>query len=232
MCSVIERLSLTGSVLAMQATPVKPPAAAAMVPVRTVSLYSWPGSRRWTWMSIRPGATTRPAASNDSAPFGGLMRPSILATWPSSTRRSKEPSRSWLGSITRPPWIRSLAMRLLVSLVDAGEEVEDGHAHRDAVGDLLQDHGVGAVRQLARDLDAAVHRPGVHDDDVVLRQSDLVGVEAEELKVLADRGERHAPLPLELDAQHHDHVGVADGVVEGVGDLDAHRRHLRRHQGA
>src|SRR5215203_3945690 len=179
MCSVTERLSLTGSVLAMQATPVKPPAAAAMVPVRTVSLYSWPGSRRWMWMSISPGATTRPEASNVSASFGGLMRPSIFATWPSSTRRSKEPSRSWLGSMTRPPWIRSLGIRLLVPFVDAGEEVEDGHPHRDAVGDLLEDHGVGAVRQLARDLDAAVHRPRVHDDDVVLRQPDLLGVKPE-----------------------------------------------------
>ena len=35
-----ERLSLTGSVFAMQATAVKPPAAAARVPVAMVSLYS------------------------------------------------------------------------------------------------------------------------------------------------------------------------------------------------
>jgi hypothetical protein len=40
MNSVTERLSLTGSVLAMQATAVKPPAAAASQPVRMVSLYS------------------------------------------------------------------------------------------------------------------------------------------------------------------------------------------------
>jgi hypothetical protein len=67
MCSVTERLSLTGTVLAMQATAVKPPAAAARVPVRMVSLYSWPGSRRCTWMSISPGATTSPLASSTSA---------------------------------------------------------------------------------------------------------------------------------------------------------------------
>ena len=43
----------------------------------------------------------------------------------------------------------------------------------------------GAVRHLARDLDAAVHRPGVHDDDVVLGRLQPLGGEAEELEVLA-----------------------------------------------
>ena len=103
MSSVTERLSFTGSVLAMQATAVKPPAAAAMVPVFTVSLYSWPGSRRWTWMSISPGETTRPEASKVSAPLGFLIAPSIFATSPSSISRSNLPLSPWLGSITRPP---------------------------------------------------------------------------------------------------------------------------------
>ena len=47
----------------MQHTAVKPPAAAARVPVATVSLYSKPGSRRCTWMSMKPGHTTLPLAS-------------------------------------------------------------------------------------------------------------------------------------------------------------------------
>ena len=85
---MIDRLSLTGTVLAMQATAVKPPAAAAIVPVRTVSLYSWPGSRRWTWMSMSPGVTTSPAASIVSAPLGFWILPSIFATAPSSISRS------------------------------------------------------------------------------------------------------------------------------------------------
>ena len=44
----------------MQHTAVNPPAAAARVPLAIVSLYSWPGSRRWAWMSISPGHTTLP----------------------------------------------------------------------------------------------------------------------------------------------------------------------------
>ncbi len=36
-------------------TRVKPPARAARVPVRKSSLWVAPGSRRWTWGSMRPG---------------------------------------------------------------------------------------------------------------------------------------------------------------------------------
>ena len=39
----------------MQAMAVKPPAAAAAVPVSRVSFSGRPGSRRWTWTSIQPG---------------------------------------------------------------------------------------------------------------------------------------------------------------------------------
>ena len=45
---VTEELSLIGFVFGMQQTEVNPPAAAARAPDSIVSLYSWPGSRRWT----------------------------------------------------------------------------------------------------------------------------------------------------------------------------------------
>ena len=63
-------LSVTGSVLGMAQIAVNPPATAARAPVATVSRSSWPGSRRWTWMSISPGATTLPRASMIRAPSG------------------------------------------------------------------------------------------------------------------------------------------------------------------
>ena len=58
-------LSFTGSVFGMAQTAVKPPAAAARVPVAIVSLSSRPGSRRCVWRSMKPGHTTRPLASID-----------------------------------------------------------------------------------------------------------------------------------------------------------------------
>ena len=62
--------SLTGSVLGMQATAVKPPATADAAPVAIVSLCSWPGSRRCTCMSMRPGVTSRPPTSTTCAAPG------------------------------------------------------------------------------------------------------------------------------------------------------------------
>ncbi len=64
-----------GEVFGMQTTVVKPPAAAARVPLAMVSFADWPGSRRWTWMSMSPGATTRPRASIvSSARKSGALR--------------------------------------------------------------------------------------------------------------------------------------------------------------
>ena len=72
----------------------------------------------------------------------------------------------------------------------------------------------------------------MHDDDVLLGPFEPLGGEAEELEVLPDRRERHPALPLELDAQHHDDVGIADRLRQAVGDLDAHALDLRGHHGA
>ncbi len=102
---VVEAESFTGVVLGMAHTAVKPPAAAAWEPVAMVSLSSRPGSRRWVWMSMKPGVTTQPAASNTSAFLA--FRPSpIWAMRPFSIRTSTRPSRREAGSITRPPRIR------------------------------------------------------------------------------------------------------------------------------
>ena len=76
----------------MQTTEVKPPAAAARVPVAMVSLADWPGSRRCTCRSINPGAITSPRQSISSTPLSGgriagaAMRPSMMARSPVSSR--------------------------------------------------------------------------------------------------------------------------------------------------
>jgi hypothetical protein len=103
---VVEAESFTGVVLGIAHTAVKPPAAAARAPVAMVSLSSRPGSRRWVWMSMKPGVTTQPVASKTSAFFA--LRPSpIWAIRPLSIRTSTRASRREAGSITRPPRIRS-----------------------------------------------------------------------------------------------------------------------------
>ncbi len=89
--SIHAALSTTGSVLGIAHTAVKPPAAAARVPLAIVSLNDWPGSRRWTCVSTRPGASSAPPASTTAVPRGAwsTMRPSATA----SSRAA--PVRQW-----------------------------------------------------------------------------------------------------------------------------------------
>ena len=64
-CSTTPAVSATGSVLAIACTAVKPPSAAAWVPVSTVSASSRPGSRRWVCRSTRPGQRDQPVGVDD-----------------------------------------------------------------------------------------------------------------------------------------------------------------------
>ena len=99
--------SMAGSVLGMQQTVVKPPFAAANVPVATVSLCSKPGSRRWQWRSMKPGQTTRPAASMTSAPSGAVSSGApAWTTLPSCSSASPTWSSPCDGSSRRPPLMR------------------------------------------------------------------------------------------------------------------------------
>ena len=70
---VISSESLTGAVFGMGHTVVKPPAAAAAVPLAMVSLWLWPGSRRCTCRSINPGETSNPRASRTVCPCSGIF---------------------------------------------------------------------------------------------------------------------------------------------------------------
>src|SRR5687767_11571829 len=201
-------LSLTGLVFGMQATPVKPPATAAAAPVATVSLCSWPGSRRWTCMSTSPGTRTRPAGiSTTVAPSAGISRPTRAIRSPSMST-SYAPSTPLRGSTTRPP----LSSFFMVH--PAREQIQNGHAHRHAVPHLIEDHRIRSVRHFRRDLDTAIHRAGMHDDHVGPREPQAALRHAEDAEVFPLRREVRAFHTLQLDAQEHDHVGVGDRLID------------------
>ena len=131
---VIEALSFTGCVLGMQQTAVKPPRAAERVPVSIVSDISWPGSRRWQWRSMKPGATIMPAASKISASGAARFVP-IFAMRGPSIKTSCVASVLLAGSRTRPFLISNirsfLGLRFIRRRLDgraADEMVEQGHA--------------------------------------------------------------------------------------------------------
>jgi hypothetical protein len=101
------------------------------------------------------------------------------------------------------------------------EQVEHRHAHGHSVGDLIENHRERPVGHLGRDLHAAVHRTGVHDDHIGPGTGDAGLGHAECSEVLAQRRKEAALHPFELDPQHHDDVGVPYGSVDVRGDVHA-----------
>src|SRR5260221_8534260 len=179
----------------MQQIEVNPPAAAARAPVSMVSACSIPGSRRCTCMSMKPGATTRPDASNTSAPANSRPAP-IPAMRPSSSARSATASNPDAGSIMRPFLIRSLLTSLLTN-----DPFEYRHAHGDAVLHLVQNHRALRIGDFGGKLAPAVDRSRVHHDHFRFGQMDMLQPQPVESKILTGR-ERRLVLPLQLHAQH------------------------------
>ena len=89
-CSTTPAVSATGVLLAIACTAVKPPSAAARVPVSTVSASSRPGSRRCVWTSTMPGRAMRPSASMTVTPSVEISVPRAAMT-PSRMNRSSVP---------------------------------------------------------------------------------------------------------------------------------------------
>src|SRR5213594_148706 len=235
MYSVTDRPSFHGSVFGMQAIEVNPPAAAALVPVSTLSLCSCPGSRRCTCMSTNPGQTQWPAASSTFVPAGTTpLSPEAplpgragrrSAMRPSTTSRSRRASVPVAGSMTRPPLISKLAKR------SSRQQIEHGHPDGDPVGDLIENDRVRPIRHGAVDLHPAVHRAGMHDDGVRPRPPGALDGQAVEVVVLPRRREGAALLALSLDAQHHHDVGAFERLVDPPGHLHPKTRQLDWRQG-
>src|SRR5277367_4008303 len=166
---VTEALSFTGCVLGMQHTAVKPPRAADCVPVSMVSDISWPGSRKWQWRSMKPGATIIPFASKISAPGAERFAPVFEMRSPSS-KTSSAASVLDAGSRTRPFLIRSIRAILCgmgrISSSAADQMVEQGHAYREAVGNLFEHAGLRAVGDRGIDFQAADDGAGMQDESV------------------------------------------------------------------
>ena len=236
-------LSMAGSVLGIATTAVKPPSAAARAPVSTVSASSRPGWRRWVWRSTRPGATTQPPASStvaavevraDGHDRGRPDRPRRPAARPGGVHHGAAPEDE------RQPFGSSLRSAVGTAELHARAQqpVQDGHPHGHAVGDLGGDDRVGQVGDLGGDLDAAVHRTGVHDQRVAGQPPGPLGREPEAGGVLPQARHQRLLLALELHPQQVGHVELRHHVVEVVasprrpsppalGGSSVRRRHQR-----
>src|ERR1700730_150041 len=226
---VIEALSFTGLVLGMQHNAVKPPRAAESVPVSMVSEFSWPGSRRCTCISMKPGATISPAASKISVSFGCFTfpgGPSWVMRSPSN-RISSAASVFEAGSMTRPFLISSMRGFLGLRYAPAFErgmravgrarhqQIKQRHAHGDAVGDLLEHGRLRTIGNFGGDFHAPIDGTGMKDQRILPGQPHALGVQLVEQDVIALR-ERRLVQPLGLDPQHDDHVGAFQSFFHAI----------------
>ncbi len=203
-------------------------------------------------MSTRPGTTSSPRASMRARVRRRAKRPgrldraidAVVEQEVPGARRCRPPDRRAvppaidqpiaLTPVLRPPAPRLLAPRRLgvarvLGLAARDEQVEQRHAHRHAVGHLVHDHRVRARRRPS--LEISMPRligPGCRMIDVAAwRRRRASAVEAEVARVLVERREEVGALPLALDAQHHDDVGVAHASPRGRdGARDAELREL------
>src|SRR4029079_6384345 len=129
---------------------VNPPAAAARAPLSMLSEGPNPGSRRCTCISMKPGATTRPVASNTCAPAGDKLAPTPLMS-PSSIHTSATASWPDAGYTHRPFLISSAGI-----CVSTQNSFEHCHAHRNPVLHLVQNRRALQIRYLRRDLAATI----------------------------------------------------------------------------
>ena len=97
----------------------------------------------------------------------------------------------------------------------AGQQIENGHAHCDPVGDLFEHTGLRPVGDLRGNLDAAVDRTGMEDDGVPVGAAQPLVVELVEKDVIAG-GKRRIVQPFGLHAQHDDDMRSFQGLFDPV----------------
>src|SRR5215475_2504627 len=194
--------SMTGWVSGITTMVVTPPAAAAWLAVFRVSRCSWPGSPVNTCMSMIPGQSTWPLQSITVAPSGALRRrwaPRSAIT-PARTNSPPGSSLPEAGSIKRA--LRKAVasggrggsdLRMSLSCFSmvgqlACHRLQHGHAHGHALFDLVANDAARVVGNGGGNLDAAVHRAGMHDQGVGLGARQFFVVETEEMEVFPGRG--------------------------------------------
>src|SRR5450830_349096 len=218
--------SSTGSVSGGHTRLVTPPATAAASSDFSMPSCSWPGSRRRTARSSKPGATTQPVASIVCVGWKSGAMFLIATTTPLARSASGTSSKPMPGSMTRPPLIR-----IFISGLVPENNAHHRHAHRNAKGHLRQDHALLAVHHGRVNFHTPVDRPRLHHDGIRFGQLQLFRRQAITLEKLLTGGQQRAAHTFVLQAQHDDDVATPNALFQGVAHPHAHLGHVRRHQG-
>src|SRR5260370_28860309 len=147
---------------------------------------------------MKPGATIIPVASNTSA-FGEERFGAKHSTGQYTIRTSATRSVFEDGSITLP--------FLITIVMLSNHRLQYRHAHRDSVLHLVEDHRPLEIRHLAGELPPTIDGPRMHHDGFRPGQVHVLQLQAIEAEIFA-RGKSGLMLPLQLSAQHHDHIGA------------------------
>jgi hypothetical protein len=146
-----------------------------------------------------------------------VMPPLIAASVPVAmvSLASNPGSRKWTWASNMP----GIRMRPAASMTRAGLShfaIEHGHAHGDAVFDLVVDEGAFVVHHGVAEFDAAVHRAGVHEVEAAVADFGEAGLgDAVEFVVFAQAGEVLDVLAFHLDAQQIDDIRLASSWLRG-----------------
>src|SRR2546423_293560 len=182
-------------------------------------------SEPFAFAAIFPSTTNRSPTS--SRPFAGsTIRPLRITVFMASKflRRNTgfQPVRpadilsAAVDSAGCKPAGRTDSKSVFRSCRDPSAEIEDGHADRETVGYLLEDDALGAIGQFAVDLDAAIDRPGMHDEAIGLEPFAALLRQAKEPHVFADPWEIFLSLTFVLNPKQIDHVRRLEDFVQVV----------------
>jgi len=141
---------------------------------RTQHSPTWrDSSRRWPGHCSR-NQSQASCGSSKPAAFAFIRRSlrteGQAASRGFASRRIFPPSGSFVSFVIAQPSIQPDASTNASILRLSPQQIENGHSHRDAVGDLLENDRVRTVGDLRGDLDAAVDRSGMHDQTIGLQQ--------------------------------------------------------------
>src|SRR5579871_1680521 len=184
-------------------------------------------------MSMKPGATIRPVASKTSVFSERELFPgsAIWAMRSPSRRMSRVASVLEAGSRTRPFLIRSISgflgfergvaleNRMFAFGGADGQEIKNGHAHGNAVGDLFENGGLRTVGDFGSNFRAAIDGAGMEDQCVGLGAAHTLLVQLIQQKVIVV-GERWFVHALGLHTEDDDDVGIFQRFLDTIDAAD------------
>ena len=113
---------------------------------------------------MKPGQTTLPLASTTSTPAGAGE--AVAQTLDLPVRDQHVLDGVHVVRRVDDAAAPEQEAHAAVAALAARQQEQHAHAHGHALGHLVEDDGVRAVGDLGRQLDAAIHGPGMHDQDV------------------------------------------------------------------